>query len=395
MKKTWIGWSVLFLLVGLNICLLVKKDSPITSYSFISEWDEVKIRELEQIVSTKGKVTPADEYHIYFDERKGSFEQFLVDEEEFVQSGDPLFQYRTDDTDDITLQLQERMDQLEKEADSLEEFIEELEDILDEQEANEETNTGTKVALQTEIFQKQHELNVIEAEIDSLENQLISLNGNETIITEQSPVDGIIRSINYSLTNPIMTIIADEPVVKGNVQEAELEQLEKGMTVRVKLDNETTVEGTVTAVSPFPEEKEGKLMYPVTVQLNDVDDMELPFGKKVNMEIITATAPSVMSVHLSSVNNGKNHAFVWTMNGKGQAVKHPVTLGLETETYVAVEDGLSENQLVVANPEKVQENKSPVLFPHTKIDPIFKKSTYKKEHWKYVVYGFLGTNRLP
>jgi HlyD family secretion protein len=374
------------LLILVNISLLFFKDDSIKRYSIVSNWEKIKERDIERTTQTTGKITPAKEHYIYFDQELGSFQKFLVDEETKVQIGTPLFEYVTDNNESVSIQLQEKINQLTEGANSLSEYITQLNEMV---ESIDEENKGAKVAIEAEILQREHEWNVIQAEITSLTNQLTQLGQYNPIITVSSPVEGIVRSIDYSLHQPIMTIVTDKRVVQGYLTENQLNETEVGMPVRIKYGDES-FEGEIRSISQFrDDEKSG---YAVQYAFNNQEATPI-FDREVKVEIIQEAKTSVPSVRVDSVLADGKWSFVWQINKKGQIIKQKVEKGITNNQFVEINGINLENPYIIPPGKNIHEGRLvqiPIPLSHIKKLSKLDIKNPKKE----LLYGLFAQNRF-
>src|SRR5690625_5255931 len=83
--------------IGVNF-LLVYADGEdrVARISYIKDWSIAFQADMREELHTPVVFGYENEEHIYFDTSEGSFQEFLVEEEEEISVGTPLFSYQVD-----------------------------------------------------------------------------------------------------------------------------------------------------------------------------------------------------------------------------------------------------------------------------------------------------------
>lgn len=174
-----------------------------------------------------------------------------------------------------------------------------------------------------------------------------------TLIT---PIEGIVTNIDTPISGVNITpvqefVIADPARMRfvANVDEADISLVQLGQKVIISLD-------------AFPEEKfEGRLeriafaskttsgggtAFEIEVSLPENKDEKFKIGMNGDAEIIIEERQSVLTLPLEAIKIQDSQTFVQALeNRKIRLV--PVQKGLESETDVEIESGVSEGQIVI------------------------------------------------
>src|SRR5690625_3191529 len=88
---------VIVLFIAVNFLLVYADDEArVDRISYIKEWSDAFLADVREELHTNVIFAYDGEEYIYFDATEGSFQEFLVEEEEEISAGDPLFSYQVD-----------------------------------------------------------------------------------------------------------------------------------------------------------------------------------------------------------------------------------------------------------------------------------------------------------
>lgn len=408
-KKTAILLSAGAIFVSGNLYLALKDDSKALRSSYINKWMPVGKDNLTETLHASGVVTPEEEHQVYYNDEDGDFKGFLVKEGDQVDNGTPLYEYSSNNIDEDLATLKAEKSQLVTEANLIDDQIKQL-TYLQSVSASTSNNTSTpvfgddssrgtdsndlmNVSLEKEIYDKQREKGRVEAEIDKYEELIDSYEGSNEL-GKNSEVSGTVKQVNYELKNPIVTIISDNPKVEGTFSERDLRAVEEGMEVYVKSELiKGKLAGTLTKIADYPETDpsvKAESHYPFEITLNEETEEKIIKGAHVNVSVITAQVKNAATVPESSVEKGKKNSYVFVINEKGLVEKRKIKKGLELGGKTELKKGVKPGELIVQNPEKVQEQNNP-FFSRLNTDKL-KKNTFTEESkrniFKHVMVGF-------
>lgn len=378
MKRLSLGIAALFVLLNIYF-VMTDKDNKIDRISHIKNWTELKEHNLYKKMQTDGVLNYTDEQFVFFDERLGSFQEFLVNQGDLVHEGDELYTYQVHNYEDMELKLEGQVRQLENEISAVEEAISKVEDqnidqstimVLDEN--NEEVGSiehhtpSAELMKEQYMIEKEKELNQLEAKLESAEEQLSDLLSGDKVMTVQSPYSGKVTNISSELDNPIVTIESAELSVFGELSEKERMLVEKDMKAEIKLNEQDdekaeVLPGKVYEVSEVPKQIDLKAdsIYPFYIAFdqdkikpNTLDSL-LP-GYHASINIVLVEALDAVAVPEKALFDSS----VWKMTPSGKLMKQKIQKGIHDDGYIEIkeEDVNSGDWIAVANDNKFYNN---------------------------------------
>lgn len=173
---------------------------------------------------------------------------------------------------------------------------------------------------------------------DSVEDAQLSLDNQSDVLdnyTISSPIDGTVIDKEYKQgdsyeSGETLCIIYDLSYLKFtmNIDELDIGSVEEGQKVTITADavEGKSFEGTITKVSINGTTTNGVTSYPVTVRIDDTDDL-LP-GMNIDATIVVSESDDVLAVPVEAVTRG-NKILVKTDSASAQAGGEETT-GMET-----------------------------------------------------------------
>ncbi|WP_102273761.1 efflux RND transporter periplasmic adaptor subunit [Cytobacillus massiliigabonensis] len=392
--------SVIFMMI--NIFFIIKSNSKIEHTQYVKKWTPVKQEDIVQTLSTSGVGKPTEEFHYYFDEKNGSFHQFLVKQGDTIEANTPLYMYTSHNIDLEKERLQTEKEELEGKIDSLETHIDRLSDYQSSVETNnkseEEKDSGQQIvshSIEQEIYDKELEIAFFENEIGKIEQLLTSLNNNVADLTIQSQTSGIVKEIRYDLQNPVLTLMSETPSVYGTLSESDVFKVEEGMKAFVYNSKaKEKITGTLSYVQTFPEnepsvDKESR--FPFTVHFEGEEEGP-SVGAHSKVDIVTNEVLDALIVPKESVHKKKKKRYVWLLTSSGEIEKRSVTTGLKERGMIEITKGIEKGEKIIPHSAKIHGNNISIFTP-LKLEKLQKsdlKNTTKKEKAKYLLAGFLN-----
>lgn len=203
-------------------------------------------------------------------------------------------------------------------------------------------------------------LKVLDIQISDLEKKI-----EDTVKNCQSPMNGVVAYLGvqenaftssmqaaYRIFNP------EKLQIRAWVKEFDIKSVSEGQTVRITgeaIDETKEVTGKVRSISPVAVSKMSTAGNETVVEvIIDVDktDASLKPGLNVTCDIYTVNKKDVLLVPMEALTldvNDNNMVFVIDKGAK-TLVKRNVTVGINSDMYVEVLDGLSEGDIVVLDP---------------------------------------------
>ena len=193
--------------------------------------------------------------------------------------------------------------------------------------------------------------------------------------TLTAPVDGTVTLLDVQAgeivnANQPAVVLSDLSTleVEVNLDETDVTRVEVGQTARVRLDAFPGVEitGEVTHIPSVARVESGVVFYPVTVRLTNLstDSGEVVparAGMVADVSVVVTGQEDVLIVPLRAVHTAESEgAYVERLVG-GQRERVDVTLGLMTETEIAVTGGLAAgDEILVVHGPKAQAGLGPM-----------------------------------
>lgn len=361
-KRIILFFIVLF--VSLNIFLIVNDDDKIKRISYIPKWTEIIEKDMYDTFDTTGVIDYSEKQFVYFNEQDGMFDQFLVNEGDYVYSGDELFSYKVENYNQIKAQLDDEIAKLKSNVRSIESSIRKIQRsnvrgskmelvIPDTNETIkfEQDNAGLALQKEQYIIEKEQELEQMKAQLETVESKRDELISTGEVVYVESPFRGKVTDISTSLTNPVITIESDDLHVVGNLTESERMDVEEDMSVEINLierSNSEALDGVVEFVSDEPEEVSlGKeSTYPFHVSFDDDAELDdLLRGYHVNLNVTVEESISASVVDKSVVSRSS----VWKMDNSGVLREEQVETGIEMGQYIELVDSLYPDDRIAIN----------------------------------------------
>lgn len=322
--KVIIALASLFVLTNI-LLIYIDKEQKVEKTSHIKKWTKMMEKDMYESVDTEGVLDFSDESHVYFDDRLGKFQSFLVEEGQHISVGEALYTYEISNYYETASQLEGEIEKLRDEIKAIETAIskmksyqipkssapppqknsvppveKEVNDDSDlrgesvvsrfEEDMNHAQDSGQAELIKEQyITEKEKELAQKEAERNSVESQLSELMSMGDTITVESPYEGIVTSISEALEDPLLTVQSDELIVKSELTEQEHLEVEPEQSVYITMmQSDKAEEGVIEEVSHIPDEinLKGESRYPFTVTLveEEVQNQEQGLGQNQEQE---------------------------------------------------------------------------------------------------------------
>ena len=170
-----------------------------------------------------------------------------------------------------------------------------------------------------------------------------------------SPIKGMITHIdvpvagvNITPATAIFTIAdPDNLIFEAEVDETDIGQVMIGQTAKLILDAYPEDELTlmVDYIDFSASSADGSTVFLVKLKLNNTETPKVRLGMNGEITIITATREKVVTVPIESII--EDDVSIIKVVKDNQIVDQPVTVGLVTDSYAEIINGLEENQTIV------------------------------------------------
>lgn len=386
----------LFLIV--NMYLILKDDSKIERSAYVKNFSPVAKQNIKQTFNKKGIIAPLEDYHYYYDQKMGSFKQFLVNKGNKVEVGTPLYEYISDDIDADIARVEAEKAKVENQIDVLEDHISDLTNYKDSLTFNEEEKPVERSiinSIEQDIYDKELQANLLRQTADKLDQDLEAAHTNEGKLTVVSEFDGIVKDVNISLGNPLITISSVTPTIQGSFTEEERFKVDIGIpAVTSSKQVKGKLKGTLSNADSMPNDKKTEKNlshYPFLVQLEE-DAPELLQGSHVDVSFITKEIDGALMIPKQSVVKKKKKSFVWIITKSGKLEKREIKTGTTSGRKIQVKSGVDKGELIVIQPKSVQKGEGPTIITPmnlAKLEMAEIKQIRKKHILKYMVKGIL------
>ncbi|MBT2646572.1 efflux RND transporter periplasmic adaptor subunit [Bacillus sp. ISL-34] len=402
-------------LITVNLYLIEKKESKVERTVFVENWTKVKKDTITDTIQTNGVIKPEEEYDIYFDTKKNDFKKFLVKEGDAITAGSSLFEYTTTELDALKANLVAEKTAAEGEIAGIEEYIGKLRsyqgtltsdpekaaiDESVEKNLNIDITTSSsdliKSNVEQEIYKQELEKNSLNEKVKMLDAKLSSIEEQSSAIVSTSEADGVVKSINKNLNNPIISIVSTNMAIEGDFSEEEMKKVEVGMTIKASSsDSKKALKGTIGRIHSYPAEepslkKDNRFPFQALIEPEGEETEPLLVGSKVNLTVITNEKAGVPSIPIEAVQYQKQ-PYIYKLTKKGHVDKHYITKGLKGEGKQEIIKGPSVGDVILLEQNVEVKNHSYFITP-IQFEKV-KAATYKKftsrEKVRYLLLGIL------
>ena len=199
-------------------------------------------------------------------------------------------------------------------------------------------------------LQADQNVNAAQQALQQAQNQIAA-----TLIL--APSDGTIVDVQTATGAPVgqgSTVVdmanLSDLTLSIDIDEIDVPHVTTGMTVSFRLDAYpgTTVDGTITKVSPVAQTSGGTTTFPATVTFKSPDGLLLRPGMNANVSIQTAVRKNVLLIPQSAIRTVGKRTFV-TVVSNGTQTEHEIQIGLSSGGQVEVASGLNEGDTVVVH----------------------------------------------
>ncbi|MBI2171207.1 MAG: efflux RND transporter periplasmic adaptor subunit [Chloroflexi bacterium] len=179
--------------------------------------------------------------------------------------------------------------------------------------------------------------------------------------TLTSPLKGIVTLVNIKAgqavnANAVVVEVADPLVVQmdGTVDEIDVLFIREGAQADVSMDAlpGQTLTGKVTYISSAARTAQGVVTYPIQVQLQVPEGVQLREGLSATANIIIRSEQNVLLIPTQAVYGSFQQPTAKVMSN-GKIVERPVILGNSDDFWVVVKEGLAQGDRVVMETAQV------------------------------------------
>lgn len=211
-------------------------------------------------------------------------------------------------------------------------------------------------ASQIEITAKNIKQAETQLKLSEINLKLAKLDMDSSII--RAPYDGIVLSSVYKegqYASPgvnAISIISDDFIIKADINEIDVVNLQVEQDVDIRLDAyyENEFSGKITNISPISSNIGGVVSYELTVKPETGNGPELLYGLSASLAITTSGVENVLFVPIQSVYEEDEKSYVDFIAEDGGIEKTEVTTGIFNYDFIEIKSGLNEGDTILISP---------------------------------------------
>lgn len=174
-----------------------------------------------------------------------------------------------------------------------------------------------------------------------------------------SPINGIVvgvdqpnPGINITPATASFYIIDPNSIYfKSEIDEEDVSRIYVGQKTQISIDTfpDEVFDSEITYISFSPVAGQASTVYEVRFKL-DIDNQDLKYrlGMNGDASILISQAPKALVLPLEAVNQDANgDYFVYVLNSQNQVEQKSITTGIETDDYIQIISGISENEKIL------------------------------------------------
>jgi RND family efflux transporter MFP subunit len=206
------------------------------------------------------------------------------------------------------------------------------------------------------------EVAVLEADVAFLRLALLDARQRLDDAVLKAPFSGFVSAVNVEegdevQANATIVEVVDPSVIEvdGIVDEIDVLQVQLGTRVGVTVDalQGTLLEGRVTEISPGAGNQQGVVTYPIRIELETPENLQLREGLSAVANIVLREERNVLLLPQKAIYGSFDQPMVRVLNGAGEIEERAVVLGDTDDFWVAVRSGLNEGDQVAMESAEV------------------------------------------
>jgi HlyD family secretion protein len=219
------------------------------------------------------------------------------------------------------------------------------------------TNLGNTQTSSSQIYIAAKNIDQAEKQLAISEASLELARMDEDSCTLFAPYDGIVFSSSYSPGEyaspgvPAISIIEEDFLVKAEINETDIVNLEEGQEVDVRLDAyyDHVFDGKIARISPISSNLGGVVSFEITVEFDVQDGPEVFYGLSASLDITTSSIENILYVPLQYIYEEDGTTYVDVVTPEGDKVKTEVTTGISNYDFIEIKSGLSDGDVVTTS----------------------------------------------
>ncbi|MFZ3085587.1 MAG: efflux RND transporter periplasmic adaptor subunit, partial [Candidatus Hydromicrobium sp.] len=211
-------------------------------------------------------------------------------------------------------------------------------------------------ASQIEVTAKNIEQAETQLKLSEINLELAKLDMGSSVI--HAPYNGIVLSSVYKegqYASPginAISIISSDFIIKANVNEIDVVNLQIGQDVDIRLDAyyENEFSGKIINISPISSNIGGVVSFELTVKPETGNGPELLYGLSASLTITTSGVEDVLFVPIQSVYEEDGKSYVDFIAEDGSTEKKEVTTGMFNYDFIEIKSGLNKGDIILTSP---------------------------------------------
>lgn len=173
-----------------------------------------------------------------------------------------------------------------------------------------------------------------------------------------APYDGIALTSTYKEGEyagpgvPAISIIGSDFIIKAEVNETDVVNLQLGQDVDIRLDAyfEDKLNGKITEISQISTNIGGVVSFELIVKPEIENGPKLLYGLSASLDITTSSVEDVLYVPIQSVFEEDRKSYVSVPGEDGTINKTEVTTGVFNYDFIEIKSGLNEGDIILISP---------------------------------------------
>jgi len=176
--------------------------------------------------------------------------------------------------------------------------------------------------------------------------------------TIYAPYNGIVLSSAYKEGEyagpgvPAISIISSDFIIKADINEIDVVNLQLGQDVDIRLDAyyENEFSGKIINISPISTNIGGVVSFELIVKPEIENGPKLLYGLSASLDITTSSSENVLFVPIQSVYEEDGKSYVDLVAEDGGIEKTEVTTGIFNYDFIEIKSGLNEGDTILISP---------------------------------------------
>ncbi len=224
------------------------------------------------------------------------------------------------------------------------------------------------VNISDRIKLQEKQVDIARLSIDSIKDKI--KNADHEI---KSSIDGVVTNINIAegaitpVGAPLITIENDKNIIAlVNVSQYDILNVKNGQEVIIRLDSlEKQYKGIIQKINPIATKTvsgvSAETVIPVEISITDADS-NIKIGFDVDADIKVCTKNDIIYVPYEAVITDRYKKAKVFVIEDGKAFSKDVKIGIESDLYMEICEGLSEGQCIILNPPQDLKDGDNVTF---------------------------------